>query len=149
MAEKQPTITDRIKADHQQIMETISELERRAVEPGRDALVPIFGRMRANLLAHMVTEEEFVYDLLEQEMREWIETSRRDHQTIRDHLATLAADGMPPAAWGDRLLAMRQTLEAHIAEEDRAVLPQLEMDYDLERLRDLGDEYARREQEAP
>ena len=148
MAVEQPTIVDRIRADHQQIMERIAELERRAVEPRRDALVPIFSLMRADLLAHMVTEEEFVYDLLEREMRRWIENSRREHQTIRDHLAALAADGMARAAWRDRLRAMRQALETHIAEEDRAVLPHLEMMYDLQRLRDLGDDLARREQAA-
>jgi len=148
MAGEQPTITDRIKADHQQIMERIAELERRAGKPHRDVLVPMFGLMRADLHAHIVTEEEFVYELLEVEMRGWIENSRREHQTIRDHLAALAADGIAPAAWTDRLRAMRQALEAHIAAEDRAVLPHLEMMYDLERLRDLGDDLARRKQEA-
>ena len=148
MPEEPPTITDRIQEDHRQIMDRIAELERRAVEPRRDAVVPIFGLMRADLLAHMATEEEFVYDLLEKDMREWIENARREHQMVRDHLAAVAADAMTPAAWLDRLREMRRVLEAHIAEEDRAVLPQFEMTYDLERLREYGDEYARREREA-
>ena len=54
---------------------------------------------------------------------------------------------MPAAAWSGRLQEMRQVLEQHIAEEERAVLPQVEMKYDLEKLRDLGDELARREME--
>lgn len=96
----------------------------------------------------MVAEEEYVYNFLEKEMRSWIENSRREHQTIRDHLAALAAGGMTRAAWLGRLQEMRRVLEAHIAEENRAVLPQFEMDYDLEQLRDFGDEYAQREREA-
>ena len=40
MTVEQPTITDRIKADHQQIMERIAELERRAAEPRHDTAGP-------------------------------------------------------------------------------------------------------------
>jgi hypothetical protein len=55
---------------------------------------------------------------------------------------------MPTAAWLGRLQEMRRVLEAHIAEENRAVLPHFEMSFDLEELRDFGDEYAQREREA-
>lgn len=147
MPGEQPTITDRIEEDHRQIMERIAELERRVDQTPRDALVPIFGLMRADLFAHMLTEEEFVYAFLEKEMRSWIENSRREHQTIREHLAALGADGVPASSWLGLLREMRGMLEAHIAEEDRAVLPHFEMMHDLGRLRDIGDEYARRKRE--
>lgn len=137
------SIVERIVADHRAALERIATLEDQA-RNGRDgSREPVFASMRADLLAHLVAEEEFVYLLLEMEMREWIADSRREHDLVRDHLLVLAAGGMPAPAWLDRLRAMRGVLEAHITEEERAVLPHLEMGHDLERLRDLGDEYAR------
>jgi iron-sulfur cluster repair protein YtfE (RIC family) len=142
------TIIDLIQADHELIFDRIAELERRVSGPRDEAREPVLAPLETDLLAHMTAEEEYVYALLEKEMRSWIENSRREHQVIRDHLAARVASGMPPAAWLGRLQEMRRALEAHIAEENRAVLPQFEMTYDLERLRDFGDEYARREREA-
>lgn len=147
MAVPQETIIDRIQADHETIFARIAELERRATGPRDETLEPVLAPLRTDLLAHMVAEEEYVYNFLEKEMRSWIENSRREHQTIREHLAALGAGGMPAPAWLGRLREMRRVLEAHIAEEDRAVLPQFEMTYDLERLRDFGDEYGRRKRE--
>lgn len=148
MAVQNETIIDRIRVDHEKIYTRIAELERRVAGPRDETLEPVLAPLTTDLLAHMVAEEEYVYNFLEEEMRSWIENSRREHQSIREHLAALGAGGMPTAAWLSRLQEMRHVLEAHIAEEDRAVLSQFEMDYDLESLRDFGDEYARREREA-
>jgi hemerythrin superfamily protein len=148
MAAQRETISDRIRADHRDVMERIAELERRGAGPGDEPLEPALVPIRTDLLAHMAAEEEFVYDLLETEMRSWIENSRREHEAARDHLAALAAGGTRSAAWWDRLREMKRVLEQHIAEEERAVLPQVEMNHDLERLCDLGDEFARRKGEA-
>ena len=145
MAVQHETIVDRVRADHRTIVEQIAELEGRAGAGRKGVQEPTFAVMRTELQAHMVAEEEFVYTLLEREMRMWIENSRREHDRIREHLAALGAGGeMPSAAWLGRLSTMKQALEQHIAEEERAVTPELEMKYDLEKLRDLGDEYARR-----
>lgn len=147
MAVRHETIIDRIQADHERIFERIAELERSVAGPRNETLEPVLVPLTTDLLAHMVAEEEYVYTFLEKEMHSWIENSRREHRMIREHLAALGDGGMPAKAWLGRLQEMRGVLEAHIAEENRAVLPQFEMDYDLERLRDFGDEYARRERE--
>ena len=66
-----------------------------------------------------------------------------EHEQIRKHLAALRAGGLPAADWLAILRAMRQLVEQHAAEEERVVLPEFAMTFGLERLRELGDEYAR------
>ena len=87
MVVQQETIIERIQADHEKIFERIAELERRGAGPRDETVKPVLAPLRTDLLAHMVAEEEYVYNFLEKEMRSWIENSRREHQTIRDHLA--------------------------------------------------------------
>ena len=100
--------------------------------------------MRRDIIEHMAAEEEFVYLFLKKDREAWIRRSREEHEQIRGHLAALKAGGLPAAAWVARLRALKHLVEEHAAEEERVVLPEFETTtYDLERLRDLGDEYAR------
>lgn len=143
MAAEHETIVARIRADHRRALEQIAELETRAGSARVGPQEPVFAPMREEILEHMAAEEEFVYLFLKQDREAWIARSRAEHEQIRQHLALLRAGGMPAAAWLDRLRAMKRLVEQHAAEEEQAVLPEFEMMFDTERLRDLGDEYAR------
>ena len=141
------TITDRIRADHRTVTERLAELERRAagLPPGQQGAV--FAPMRADLLAHMNAEEEFVYGLLGGDREPWIANARQEHQVIRDLLRALAVTDAPAAVWLDRLGEMRRVLEQHVEEEERTVLSEFDMAFDRLRLRDLGDEFEQRKEE--
>lgn len=143
MAAPHETIVERIRADHRTALERIAELEHRAGVARDDTRAPVFAPMMTDILDHMAAEDEFVYRLLAREREEWIESSRREHELIRGHLAVLGSGGAPASDWLARLGEMKRLIERHAGEEERVVLPELEMMYDLERLRDLGDEYAR------
>ena len=141
--EYRKTIVDRIRADHRRTLEQILELERRAGAGRVGSQQPVFAPMRRSLIEHMAAEEEFVYLFLKQDRAQWIERSRGEHEQIRQQLEALRAGRMPAADWLAILRTMKQLVEQHAAEEERVVLPEFEASYDLERLRDLGDEYAR------
>jgi iron-sulfur cluster repair protein YtfE (RIC family) len=143
MAAYRETIVDRIRADHRRTLEQIAELERRAGTGRADPQQPVFAPMRRGIIEHMAAEEEFVYLFLKQDRAQWIRRSRGEHEQIRQHLEALRAGGLPAAGWLARLGALKQLVEQHVAEEERVVLPEFVMTYDLKRLRDLGDEYAR------
>jgi hemerythrin superfamily protein len=143
MAAYRETIVERIRADHRRALEQILELERRAGAGRAGSQQPVFAPMRRGVIEHMAAEEEFVYLFLKQDRAEWIQRSRGEHEQIRKHLEALKTGGMPAADWLARLRAMKQLVEQHAAEEERVVLPAFMMSYDLEQLRDLGDEYAR------
>ncbi len=143
MAAYRKTIIDRIRADHRRTLEQILELERRAVAGRVGPQQPVFAPMRRGIIEHMAAEEEFVYLFLKQDRAQWIERSRGEHEEIRQHLEALRAGGTPAADWLARLRAMKELVEEHAAEEERVVLPEFTRTYDMERLRDLGDEYAR------
>jgi hemerythrin superfamily protein len=141
--EYRETIVERIRADHRRTLEQILELERRAGAGRVGSQQPVFAPMRRGIIEHMAAEEEFVYLFLKQDRAQWIERSRGEHEQIRQHLEALRAGRMPAADWLAILRTMKQLVEQHAAEEERVILPEFEATYDLERLRDLGDEYAR------
>jgi iron-sulfur cluster repair protein YtfE (RIC family) len=147
-ASQQETITDHIRKEHRKTDQEIAELEKRVRGQRNDELEPVFVPMKQELLGHMAAEEKLIYAPLEKEMRQKIADARKEHDEIRKHLDHLSSGGsMPEAEWMRHLQMMKQEITHHVQEEEREVLPAVERMLDANRLRDLGTQFKRMEEQ--
>jgi len=104
--------------------------------------------MKKDLLGHMAAEEKLLYPLLDQEMRQQMQDARREHEVIRKHLERLTAGGdMPEDEWARHLQMMKQGIEHHVQEEEGRVLPAAQRIVGDQKLRELGTEFRRMEEQ--
>jgi hemerythrin superfamily protein len=137
-ASAQQSVVDVIKMDHQKVMEHIMELEKR-VQGRPTSQHPVFPTLKKMLLGHMAAEEKLVYPLLEQEMRQKVQESIKEHNEVRQYLDRLTAGSMPEDEWARNLQMMK--------EEESQVLPAAQRIAGDQRLRDLGPEFKRMEEQ--
>ena len=143
-ASTQGSVVDIIKTDHQKVNEQLMELEKR-VQGRPTSQHPVFPTMKQMLLGHMAAEEELVYPLLEQEMRQKVQEAIREHNEVRQHLEHLTAGNMPEDEWARHLQMMKQGIQHHVQEEESQVLPAAQRIVGDQRLRELGPEFKRME----
>jgi iron-sulfur cluster repair protein YtfE (RIC family) len=132
--------------DHQKVMEHIMELEKR-VQGRPTSQHPVFPTLKKMLLGHMAAEEKLVYPLLEQEMRQKVQESIKEHNEVRKYLDRLTAGSMPEDEWARNLQMMKQGIQHHVQEEESQVLPAAQRIAGEQRLRDLGPEFKRMEEQ--
>lgn len=146
-ASTQETIIDHIKKDHEKMRAQAKELEKR-VQGRRMSEHPVFPTMKKEALGHMAAEEKLLYPPLEKEMRQEIADARKEHEEIRKHLEHLTTGGgMPEEEWARHLAKLKQDNEHHMQEEEREVLPAAQKMFDQQKLRELGAEFERLEEE--
>ncbi|MEN6519239.1 MAG: hemerythrin domain-containing protein [Methanospirillum sp.] len=142
------SIVDHIKKDHRKTSEEIMELEKRTRGRRDDSLDPVFAPMKKELLGHMAAEEKLLYPLLDKEMRQQMQDARREHEEIRKHLDHLAAgSSMPEDEWARHLQMMKQGIEHHVQDEEGRILPAAQRIVGDQRLRELGTEFTRMEEQ--
>jgi hemerythrin superfamily protein len=145
-ASAQQSVVDIIKMDHQKTNEQLMELEKR-VQGRPTSQHPIFPTMKKELLGHMAAEEKLVYPLLEQEMRQKVHESIKEHNEVRQHLEHLTAGSMPEDEWARHLQMMKQAIQHHVQEEESQVLPAAQRIAGDQKLRELGPEFKRMEEQ--
>ncbi len=142
------SIVDHIKKDHRKTSEEIMELEKRTRGRRDDSLDPVFVPMKKDLFGHMAAEEKLLYPLLDQEMRQQMQDARREHEEIRKRLEHLTAGGsMPEDEWARHLQMMKQGIEHHVQDEESKILPAAQRIVGDQRLRELGTEFTRMEEQ--
>jgi hemerythrin superfamily protein len=132
--------TELLAQQHREVEQLFAQLERG--EGGRR--VRLLGELAENLTLHAVLEERFLYPLarecgLEQLVNEALE----EHQDVKRRVSELLQSGQRDPRIDERIAALRQRVSAHVAEEEREVLPQLEARVEAARLETLGAEMER------
>jgi hypothetical protein len=137
-----PDITDLILAEHEEFRRQFVALW--DLRPAGDAkAIAAAWQPLADLLeVHASAEEEIFYPVLlrrgSDEAPEETDDAIRDHNDIRD--AIRAAKGVDPGshAWWEAVLACRKANDAHLAEEERDVIPDFREHSDQEVRDQLG-----------
>lgn len=142
----QMSVVEIIKTDHQKVMEHIMELEKR-VQGRPTSQHPVFPTLKKMLLGHMAAEERLVYPLLEQEMRQQVQEAIKEHNEVRQHLEHLTAGNMPEDEWARHLQMMKQGIQHHVQVEESQVLPAAQRIVGDQRLREVGPEFKRMEEQ--
>ena len=80
-------------------------------------------------------------------MRQQMQDARREHEEVRRHLEHLTAGNMPEDEWARHLQMMKQGIEHHVQEEESKILPAAQRIVGDQRLRELGAEFKRMEEQ--
>ncbi len=147
-AATQESIVDHIKKDHKKTSEEIMELEKRVRGRRDDSLDPVFVPMKKELLGHMAAEEKLAVP------------APRPGDAAADAGRSAGARGgpeapraphgrgsMPEDEWARHLQMMKQGIEHHVQEEESKILPAAQRIVGDQRLRELGAEFKRMEEQ--
>ncbi|MGH8806949.1 MAG: hemerythrin domain-containing protein [Noviherbaspirillum sp.] len=138
-----PAITDMMRMDHTQLMETFHQYEIDASPGARKALV---GSICLTLEIHMQLEEEIFYPALRTAGgdREMIAKSVPEHNELRRLISQLRAMEPTDPAYDQTFMHMMRGVMHHVADEETTLLPDAERLL-ADHLAELGAEMTKRQ----
>jgi hypothetical protein len=141
-----PDICDLILDEHERFRREFARLDdiRAASGTSAEQLAAIWSPLAAVLEVHAAAEEQFFYPaLLERGHRAASETKDAiaDHNRIRDALHRASEHPTGHDGWWAAVLQARLENSRHMAEEERAPLPDLRTTTDVSTRVDLGDRW--------
>jgi hemerythrin superfamily protein len=131
-----------LKTQHAEVESLFQKLEHERDEADRADLI---GRVIDRLTMHAALEEEIFYPAVADLPggRGPIEHARNEHRKVDQLLDALRASHFTDAAATETLAELRRTVEHHVAEEERRLLPMAER-LGMTALRDLAREMEER-----
>ena len=137
-----------LREDHRKLKALLRELEpttERAVKTRTE----LFERIKAELTAHEIVEEEVFYPTLKQHPRakEIVLEGYEEHDVVNILLGELDALSVEDETWGPKAKVMIENIEHHIEEEEGDMFVKARQVLDRNELQDLGEVMATRKAE--
>ena len=124
--------------DHQKVSEIFDRMESGEGSLRRE----LFPRLKQELDVHAHVEETILYPALKEreETRELATHAYAEHNEVKQLLDELQAGltGADDAAWGAKLLKLRQSVEHHVQEEEGTMFTRARTALDEEQIAHLG-----------
>jgi hemerythrin-like domain-containing protein len=129
---------DLLTRQHRHVERLFDRLERGAI-PDPQERGETFARLVDALALHLALEEDHVYPRAEALRRpDAQEEALSEHQELKERLADLLQLDPADPAFDAKLLALRDTLEVHLEEEESELFPLLEAHLGEAELLELG-----------
>jgi hemerythrin superfamily protein len=137
-----------LRDDHRKLKGLLRELEpttERAVKTRTE----LFERIKADLTAHEIVEEEVFYPTLKQHPRaeEIVLEGYEEHDVVDTLMGELDALSVEDETWGPKARVMIENIEHHIEEEEGDMFVKARQVLDRAELEDLGRVMAERKAE--
>lgn len=135
------TIFEVLKADHDKASEHIRELEEITDTEARKERTQEAER---ELLAHMETEEEIIYPLLEEDEKgkELMNTAEEEHEAIREALIGATEAAHAGERWGETVQVLWQNVDRHAAREEDVIFAALRNKISESEAKKLGEKFS-------
>ena len=137
-----------LKADHDKLKGLLRELEP-TTERGVKTRTELFARIKAELTAHEIIEEEIFYPTLKAhpKAREIVLEGYEEHGVVDTIMGELESLPVDDETWGPKAKVMIENIEHHIEEEEGEMFTKARQVLDTAELRDLGEVMAARKAE--
>jgi iron-sulfur cluster repair protein YtfE (RIC family) len=119
-------------------------------ERGVKTRTELLQRIKTELTAHEVIEEEIFYPALKEhpKAKELVLEAYEEHHVVDQVMAELEQTSVEDEVWGAKFTVMKENIEHHIEEEEGEMFPQARQVFDKEELRAPGDQMAVRKEQA-
>ncbi|HUG30428.1 MAG TPA: hemerythrin domain-containing protein [Candidatus Limnocylindria bacterium] len=137
-----------LKADHDKLKGLLHELEP-TTERGVKTRTELFARIKAELAAHEIIEEEIFYPTLKAhpKAREIVLEGYEEHGVVDTLMGELESLSVVDETWGPKAKVMIENIEHHIEEEEGEMFTKARQVLDRAELQDLGKAMAERKAE--
>ncbi|MDQ3554289.1 MAG: hemerythrin domain-containing protein [Chloroflexota bacterium] len=119
-------------------------------ERGVKTRTDLLQRIKTELTAHEVIEEEIFYPALKEhpKAKELVLEAYEEHHVVDKVMAELEQTSVEDEVWGAKFTVMKENIEHHIEEEEGEMFPQARQVFDKEELQALGEQMAARKEQA-
>ncbi len=119
-------------------------------ERGVKTRTELLQRIKTELTAHEVIEEEIFYPALKEhpKAKELVLEAYEEHHVVDQVMAELEQTSVEDEVWAAKFTVMKENIEHHIEEEEGEMFPQARQVFDKEELRALGEQMAVRKEQA-
>jgi hemerythrin-like domain-containing protein len=135
--------------DHKKVKGLLADLES-TTERGVKTRQELFSKIKQELTVHEIIEEEIFYPALKEHPRakEIVLEGIEEHNVVDTIMGELEALPVEDETWGAKAKVMKENIEHHIEEEEGEMFDKARQVFDREELETLGDQMARRKEEA-
>ncbi len=138
-----------LKDDHEKMKKMLDEGEK-TTERGVKTRQDLLARIKRDLTAHEVIEEEIFYPALKEhpKAREIVLEAYEEHGVVDTIMSEIEQTPFEDEVWGAKFKVMKENIEHHIEEEETDMFVKARSVFDAEELRRLGTLMEERKKEA-
>ena len=138
-----------LKEDHAKVKGLLAELEA-TTERGVKTRQDLFSKIKLELTAHEIIEEEIFYPALKEHPRakEIVLEGYEEHSVVDTLMGELEALPVDDETWGPKAKVMKENIEHHVEEEEGEMFEKARQVFDRNELEALGTQMAERKAEA-
>jgi hemerythrin-like domain-containing protein len=138
-----------LKNDHDKVKKLLAELAT-TTERGAKTREQLYGRIRDEMTAHEIVEEEIFYPTLKAhpKAKDIVLEGYEEHHVVDLLMGELDATPYDDETWGAKAKVMQENIEHHIEEEETDMFPKARQVFDRAELDDLGAQMSARKKEA-
>ncbi len=140
----------KLLTDDHAALKKLLEQGDQTTERGIKTRTELLARMKTELTAHEVIEEEIFYPALKEhpKAKELVLEAYEEHHVVDKVMAELEQTSVEDEVWGAKFTVMKENIEHHIEEEEGEMFPQARQVFDKDELLALGERMATRKAEA-
>ncbi|HUG88856.1 MAG TPA: hemerythrin domain-containing protein [Actinomycetota bacterium] len=137
-----------LQEDHDKVKKILEDLDS-TTERGTKTREELFGKLRTELQAHEVIEEEILYPALKEnpKTRELAMEAYEEHHVVDLVMAEIESVSYDDERWGAKFTVVKENLEHHIEEEEKEMFDQARQVFDQDELVELGERMQARKTE--
>lgn len=138
-----PNAVEMIKADHRAVEQLFEKFQ-----SSQDRQIAL--QICEELTLHAQIEETLLYPDVRAEVSEELEQeAEREHQEVKDLVGEIESLGDADTERLTELMTkLQQSVEHHVEEEESEMLPQVEQQFGVERLNQVGEQITQMKQQA-
>jgi hemerythrin superfamily protein len=128
-----------LKEDHEKVKKMLTEGET-TTERGVKTRTELFARLKSELEAHELMEEQVLYPALKEhpKARELALEGYEEHHVVDTILAELEKTDPSDEEWGAKFKVAKENLEHHIEEEETEMFPKARQAFSRDELEQMG-----------
>jgi hemerythrin-like domain-containing protein len=136
----------RLLTDDHDALKKLLEQGDQTTERGVKTRTDLLQRIKTELTAHEIIEEEIFYPALKEhpKAKELVLEAYEEHHVVDTVMAELERTPVDDEVWGAKFTVMKENIEHHIEEEEGEMFPQARQVFDTDELKALGEQMSAR-----
>ncbi len=136
----------RLLTDDHDALKKLLEQGDQTTERGVKTRTDLLQRIKTELTAHEIIEEEIFYPALKEhpKAKELVLEAYEEHHVVDTVMAELEQTSVDDEVWGAKFTVMKENIEHHIEEEEGEMFPQARQVFDTDELKALGEQMSAR-----
>jgi hemerythrin superfamily protein len=146
MAQRAEDAISLLEADHKKVKALFRDFEA-AGERASVHKQQLFATIQQELVIHTTVEEEIFYPGVKAEAEDMIAEALEEHHVVDTLLTEIGQLNPSDEAFTAKMTVMIENVEHHAEEEEKELFPKVKKALGMEKMRELGQQMARRKQE--